>query len=132
MTKLESMTIGFENVDVAVVPAEYISGVLVHGIHAGLYITGSDARVMRYQTSDQLTFFLKDNAANIETAYGEKLFERINKWKDITSVELRYDDGTVEEIGTPWIGPDSQENLAQMCEERDGELKIEIFKREEC
>jgi len=132
MAKLESMTIVFENVDAAVVPAEYINGVLVHGIHAGLYITGSDGRVMRYQTSDQLTFFLKDNAANIETAYGERLFERIKKWKDITSVKLRYDDGTVEEIGAPWIGSDSQENLAQMCEERDGELKIDVFKREEC
>lgn len=132
MAKLESITIVFENVDVAVVPAEYINGVLIHGIQAGLYIHGSDGSVRRYQTSGQITFFLKDNAANIETAYGERLFERIKKWKDITSVELKYDDGTAEEIGTPWIGPDSQENLAQMCEERDGELKIEIFKREEC
>ena len=127
---IKGIELVFRNVTRQFIPVEYIRGLGITDIkkkYSKLYEINSCDEFflgLSHEMKDMKYDFFKDNKALDET---ETVFDRITKYSDIVSVNLKYQDDTEEQIYIPWKSNDPFEDLNDLLTFRyneDGDLII--------
>jgi hypothetical protein len=113
--KIKSVTIGFENCEVCIIPVEQIQALSLHEISCTLRICNTDKKSENRFCKDVFIMF-KDLKSISYTSFGDKketLFERLTKFSEVTNIYLKYEDGTEDSISVPWLGKSDFFNPSQ-------------------
>ena len=124
---LKSVELTFENLDVIVIPSEYVEVLVIRDIAENI------AYASNFHHYKKCNFFLmsikdKFNITLVDENYGERnSFSRIMDYADIVAADLIFDDGTRESIYVDWCELDEYRNLNQSTEiSETGSLVISI------
>ncbi len=103
VTELE---IGFENVEVANIPPEYVMDVRISGMTEFRIMMNDEEKLgvwLRAKDAKRV-FMVIDKAVKgkVLTNYDNELWERILRYPDIVDIKLKYSDGTEENIYVAW------------------------------
>ena len=132
MKDIKAIEFVFENCECVTIEAPYIGDVLIEGIETNIRRVAVNS--ICESTSCKRFEVVISKEANIEIeSYGEKIrkLSRINDWDDVTSIFLKYEDGSEKEISVPWLGESDNENEAQSSFiDKYGNLYLTI--NEEC
>ena len=132
MKDIKAIEFVFENCECVTIEAPYIGDVLIEGIETNIRRVAVNS--ICESTSCKRFEVVISKEANIEIeSYGEKIrkLSRINDWDDVTSIFLKYEDGSEKEILVPWLGESDNENEAQSSfMDKYGNLYLTI--NEEC
>lgn len=132
MKDIKAIEFVFDNCECVTIEAPYIGDVLIEGIktsvrRVAVNCIGESTSCKRFEVAIS-------KEANVEIeSYGGKIrkFSRINDWDDVTSIFLKYEDGSEKEISVPWLGESDNENEAQSSFiDKYGNLYLTI--NEEC
>ena len=132
MRQVEKIMLVFENCETAELSAGDMYKSDVYSLHIKdvskqirTYALNSVCEVI---TCSYVSFILNPNA-NQNMQWSEiDLFECLSKYRDITHIDVMYDDGTDDYIEVPW-GDDDYDNEYQSASFlEDGRLKVEIYK----
>ncbi|MBR4588319.1 MAG: DNA translocase FtsK [Lachnospiraceae bacterium] len=132
MRQVEKIMLVFENCETAVLSVGDMYKSDVYSLHIKdvskqirSYALNSVCEVI---TCSYVSFILNPNA-NQNMQWSEiDLFECLSKYRDITHIDVMYDDGTDDYIEVPW-GDDDYDNKYQSASFlEDGRLKVEIYK----
>ena len=132
MKNIEAIEFVFENCECVTIEAPYIGDVLIEGIETSIRRVA--VNFICESTSCKRFEVAISKEANVEIeSYGEKIrkLSRINDWDDVTSIFLKYEDGSEKEILVPWFGESANKNKAQSSfMDKYGNLYLTI--NEEC
>ena len=132
MKDIKAIEFVFENCECVTIEAPYIGDVLIEGIETSIRRVAINS--ICESTSCKRFEVAISKEANVEIeSYGEKIrkLSRINDWDDVTSIFLKYEDGSEKEILVPWFGESDNENEAQSSFiDKYGNLYLTI--NEEC
>lgn len=132
MKDIKAIEFLFENCECLTIEAPYIGDILIEGIETNI-------RRVAVNFICESTFCKRfevaiSKEANVEfESYGEKIRKlfRINILNDVTSIFLKYEDGSEKEILVPWLGESDNKNKAQSSFiDKHGNLYLAI--NEEC
>ena len=138
--KIYGIEINFENMEIIVIPRQYIAAMNFRGITRTIRKYSSDDHVTEIECCNEVLLVISpmaDKRENLKfaAAYDEYLpFERIKKGQDIASIGIRYLDKSVEEIYVPWKsedGNDLKNEYQQVNTDKDNNLVILIEEKEE-
>lgn len=138
MSKMvKSVEITFENLDYVEIPAEYFGDFSVSGIRTSVERLAGNAILQRAR-ADQIEFEL---LRSVNVAFPEfhqdifcdpmvefSLSDRIRERRDITSLELHYEDGVTEQFYVLWEDADDEyhNKLQQAQINNNGNLSVII------
>ena len=132
MRQVEKIMLVFENCETAELSAGDMYKSDVYSLHIenvskNIRTVGVNA-VYEVIACNHVSFILNPNA-NQNMQWSEiDLFECLSKYRDITHIDVMYDDGTDDYIEVPW-GDDDYDNEYQSASFLDdGRLKVEIYK----
>lgn len=132
MKDIKAIEFLFENYECVTIEAPYIGDVLIEGIETSIRRVAVNC--VCESTSCKRFEIAISKEANVKIeSYGGKTHKlsRINEWDDVTSIFLKYEDGSEREILVPWIGEDDCNNKAQSSFiDKYGNLYLAI--NEEC
>ena len=132
MKDIKAIEFVFENCECVTIEAPYIGDVLIEGIETSIRRVAVNS--ICESTSCKRFEVAISKEANVEIeSYGEKIrkLSRINVWDDVTSIFLKYEDGSEKKILVPWLGESDYENEAQSSFiDKHGNLYLTIS--EEC
>ena len=114
MKDIKAIEFVFENCECVTIEAPYIGDVLIEGIETSIRRVAVNC--ICESTSCKRFEVAISKEANVENeSYGEKIrkLSRINDWDDVTSIFLKYEDGSEKEILVPWVGESDDNNEAQ-------------------
>lgn len=137
--QLLKVELGFENVEGMIIDSAVVARAILGNVTENILL--QEKRVTRFMNIDELTLIFKKDLfseenfsfedmhlCNIET--NEELIEtfrnHLTSWKDITSIDLVYKDGTKESFGVPWSDEDENSNDFQRFYEQAGEFYLKI------
>lgn len=115
--KVKSVEITFENLDYVEIPAEYFGGFCISGIRTTIERLALNAILQRTKTDHiefellaQVDDVLPELTQDLSFVPDEQLslLRRIANRRDITSVELHYDDGSSDQFYIPWEDAESE------------------------
>ena len=111
-TFLEKIEIAFENVEVIKIPAKFILTLTMRGVKdfRNSYQNDGKGLAMFRGTSADKIYLQIDKSAKEKffSNAGVEIFSRIASYQDITSFDLKYNDGSGEKIYTTWDGTDKK------------------------
>ena len=132
MKDIKAIEFVFENCECVTIEAPYIGDVLIEGIETSIRRVA--VNFICESTSCKRFKVAISKEANVKfESYGEKIrkLSRINDWDDVTSIFLKYEDGSEKEILVPWFGESANKNKAQSSfMDKYGNLYLTI--NEEC
>jgi len=140
---LSKVELGFENVEGIIIDGSMVSRAILGNISESILL--QEKQVFRFKNIDDLTLIMKadlfseanlsfEDMHEFKLEPAEKLIEmfrnHLSVWKDITSIDLVYEDGTKESFGVPWSDENENCNNLQRFYEEAGEfiLKIQLEK----
>ena len=132
MKDIKSIEFVFENCECVTIEAPYIGDVLIEGIETSIRRVAVNC-INEYTSCKRFEVAISKEADVEIESYGEKIrkLSRINDWDDVTSIFLKYEDGSEKEILVSWIGEDDCNNEAQSSFiDKYGNLYLTI--NEEC
>ena len=103
MKNIEAIEFVFENCECLTVDSKYIGDLLIEGFKTNVRKLGVNA--IRECTSwERIDLIIYKDGNTTSESYGDKysVFDRILNWNDITSIYLKYEDDTEQEIFVPW------------------------------
>ena len=132
MKDIKAIEFLFENCECLTIEAPYIGDILIEGIETNIRRVAVNS--ICESTSCKRFEVAISKEANVEfESYGEKIRKlfRINILNDVTSIFLKYEDGSEKEILVPWLGESDNKNKAQSSFiDKHGNLYLAI--NEEC
>ena len=132
MKDIKAIEFLFENCECLTIEAPYIGDILIEGIETNIRRVA--VNFICESTSCKRLEVAISKEANVEfESYGEKIRKlfRINILNDVTSIFLKYEDGSEKEILVPWLGESDNKNKAQSSFiDKHGNLYLAI--NEEC
>ena len=132
MKDIKAIEFVFENCECVTIEAPYIGDVLIEGIETSIRRVAVNS-IGEYTSCKRFEVAISKEADVKIESYGEKIrkLSRINDWDDVTSIFLKYKDGSEKEILVPWLGESDYENKAQSSFiDKYGNLYLAI--NEEC
>ena len=132
MKDIKAIEFLFENCECVTIEAPYIGDVLIEGIETNIRRVAINS-ICESTSCKRFEVAISKEANEEVESYGEKIRKlfRINDWDDVTSIFLKYEDGSEKEISVPWIGEDDCNNEAQSSFiDKYGNLYLTI--NEEC
>ena len=112
--KVKSVEITFENLDYVDIPAEYFGEFHISGIRTSIERLALNAILQRTQ-ADQVEFELLrcvdialPGLAQDDPMVEFSLLDRIKESRDITYLDLHYEDGNTERFFVPWEDADDE------------------------
>ena len=135
--KVKSVEITFENLDYVEIPAEYFCDFSIRGIHICIERLASNA-ILQRSKAGLIEFELLRSVDIAFPGFQQDLFydpiaefsllDKIQERKDITSLELHYEDGTAEQFYVPWEDADDEyhNDLQQAYINNNGNLYVKI------
>lgn len=125
--KIKSINIVFENLEVVVVPVDYISVFVINDISENFVYTNT---TLCYFSCKKLHMRIKNefDMTLVDEIYGERnSFQRIINFNDIVAVEIIFENDVSETVYVDWWDMCEYENLNQSTEIlSDGSLSISI------
>ena len=109
--KVKSVGLIFENLDYVDIPAEYFGEFCISGIRTTVERLAFNAILQRTKSDDiefellsQVDDVLPELTQDLSFVSDEQssLLRRIANRRDITSLDLRYDDGSSDQFYVPW------------------------------
>ena len=132
MKDIKAIEFLFENCECLTIEPPYIGDILIEGIETNIRRVA--VNFICESTSCKRLEVAISKEANVEfESYGEKIRKlfRINILNDVTSIFLKYEDGSEKEILVPWLGESDNKNKAQSSFiDKHGNLYLAI--NEEC
>lgn len=138
MSKMvKTVEITFENLDYVDIPAEYFGDFSISGIRTSVERLAGNA-ILQQVKAERIEFELLRSVdvalpeLNQDICYDPmvdfSLLDRIRERRDITSLELHYDDGTTEQFYVPWEdAEDEYHNKLQQAQiNNNGNLSVII------
>ena len=103
MKNIEAIEFVFENCECITVDSKYIGDLLIEGFKTNVRKLGVNA-IREYTSCERIDLIIYKDGNTISESYGDKysVFDRILNWNDITSIYLKYEDDTEQEIFVPW------------------------------
>lgn len=100
--KIKSISLGFENCEDISIDKEYIYMLYFDNVAKGIYYNRPRDEICKYLTCEEFILELSGEADKPYESFGypseHTVFQRILLCRDITSVEICYDNGTSELI----------------------------------
>jgi hypothetical protein len=130
VSKGKGLTLVFENCEEAFVPWEHVRGLVMDGV-CKAYRKTSDT-IFAADRADFFSIVLEKEADACTGGLSEKdgsLFERIEKFPDITQVVLNYEGRGEVLVYVPWLGTDYVNELQRVSREDKEGLGLKISKR---
>ncbi len=135
--KVKSVEITFENLDYVDIPAEYFGEFRISGIRTSVerlafnaILQHTKADCIEFELLPQIDTVLPDLRQELSFVPDEQssLLKRIANRRDITSLELHYDDGTADQFYVLWENAESESrnNLLQTQMNNDGSVFLTI------
>lgn|SRR5574343_1781893 len=123
MKKLESVQVVFENCEYAVIPASVVEA-LSYDIVTTHVLHGTEKELIELDTVKKVRLHLNDGYKNInvENFAPTPFTDRINAYRDVAQLSLKYDDGTFRTLLIKWKG--SEENARQTVAINDADMII--------
>ena len=138
MSKMvKSVEITFENLDYVDIPAEYFGDFSISGIRTSVERLACNTILQRTR-ADHIEFELLRSVDVALPEFNQDLFydpmvefsliNRIRERMDIVSLELHYEDGTMEQFYVPWeVTDDEYHNKLQQAQiNNNGNLSVTI------
>ncbi len=129
---LKALTFNFENVSGASIQANHVDTFAIEGITKEMCMYSNGQACHERQNCKYFVVLLsKDANYNVEyypdyfNEEKKKLFDRIQRHKDICSITFEYEGGFSEEIWMNWHGTD-EENKLQKAYWKNGFFVVEI------
>ena len=137
--ELLSIELGFENVEGMIINSAMVARAILGNITENMLL--QEKRVTRFMNIDELTIiFKKDLFSEANLSFEDMHFqgvetneelietfrEHLTTWKDITSIDLVYNDGKKESFSVPWSDEDENTNDFQRFYEQSGEFYLKI------
>ena len=121
MKDIKAIEFVFENCECVTIDSKHIGDFLIEGIETKIRRVALNS-ISEYTTCERFEISIYKDANITVESYGDKhkVFNRIMRWDDITSIYLKYEDGTEQKIDMPWVGKSYDYNEAQssfMCDE---------------
>lgn len=113
MKNIKAIEFVFENCECITVDSKYIGDLLIEGFETKVRKFGVKDAIREYTSCERIDLIIyKDGNLTVES-YGDKysVFDRILNWNDITSIYLKYEDNTEQEIFVPWEGESNYYNV---------------------
>lgn len=132
MKDIKAIEFVFENCECVTIEALYIGDVLIEGIETSIRRVAVNSICESTSCKRFEVAISKEADVKVES-FGDEIYKlsRINEWNDITSVFLKYEDGSEKEILVPWVGENDCNNEAQSSFiDKHGNLYLAI--NEEC
>ena len=131
MKELISIDIGFENCEVVTIPVEHIKSIGMYDIVSGFYKGWYDNKALETEKANETVIVLSPTANYLpEQGWfheGWNLFKRIQKYNDITDIQIQTSDGNKRRIATLWHEEDDEINRYQTTNiTKDGYLVIVV------
>ena len=103
MKNIEAIEFVFENCECITVESKYIGDLLIEGFETKVRRLGVNA-IREYTSCERIDLIIYKDGNTTSESYGDKykVFDRILSWNDITSIYLKYEDDTEQEIFVPW------------------------------
>ena len=125
--EIKNVNIVFENLEIIVVPIDYIGSIVIRKITNNfVYATNS----LKYKVAEYFRMTISDkfNMTIVDENYGERnSFKRIMEYNDIVAIEIEYDDKSTDTIYMDWCELDEYSNLNQATEIlEDGSLLLTV------
>ena len=114
MKNIKAIEFVFENCECITVDSKYIGDLLIEGFETKVRKFGVKDAIREYTSCERIDLIIyKDGNLTVES-YGDKysVFDRILNWNDITSIYLKYEDDTEQEIFVPW---DDENDYYNVC-----------------
>lgn len=133
MKNIKAIEFVFENCECLTVDSKYIGDILIEGFETNVRRLGVNA-IREYTSCERIDLIIYKDANTTSESYGDKykVFDRILSWNDITSICLKYEDDTEQEIYVPWEGENNYyynaNNKAQSSFVSDEHLYLTINK----
>ena len=133
--KVTKITLVFENVEAVEIGASYVKRLVLDGVTENVSSTLNDKKEMEIQTYKNVSrvyLVIDKEADKYYDNYGVKsditIFERIQRYSDITNIILEYENGAKTEYVVPWNGTImDEENIGEQHQiNKDGSLCIVI------
>lgn len=114
MKNIKAIEFVFENCECLTVDSKYIGDLLIEGFETKVRRFGVNA-IREYTSCERIDLIIYKDGNLTSESYGDKcsVFDRILNWNDITSIYLKYEDNTEQEIFVPWEGENDYSNEAQ-------------------
>ena len=105
MKNIEAIEFVFENCECITVDSKYIGDLLIEGFETKVRKLGVNA-IREYTSCERIDLIIYKDGNTTSESYGDEysVFDRILSWNDITSIYLKYEDDTEQEIFVPWEG----------------------------
>ena len=138
--KINSVEITFENLDYVEIPAEYFADFHISGIRTSVERLTPNAILQRNQ-ADEIRFELISKADAVLPELTQDLYfapdeapsllKRITNRRDITYLDLYYDDGGYDTFYVPWEDAEDEYHNKLLCTQtsNDGNLLVIIKQR---
>lgn len=124
MKNIKSVELILENCETIEIEAKYFGMFKMDDIRTGIYRIACNA-ISKSQTAHSIAFEIFSEANVKYAPFGsceEQLkFHRLTQWKDITGIELKYEDGSVE---TYYVDYDDGEDNALGAENLNEKVHI--------
>ena len=130
MKKIKAIEFGFENCECLTVDSKYIGDFSMEGFETKIMGAGV-CTIREYTTCEKINLVIYKDANITVESYGDKykVFDRILRWNDITSICLKYEDDIEREIYVPWDEENNNyNNKAQSSFMSDEHLYLTINK----
>ena len=129
---LKKLEIAFENVEVIKISAKFILTLTMRGVkdfRNSYQNDGKGLAMFRGTSADKIYLQIAKSAKEkFFSNAGAEIFSRIASYQDITSFDLKYNDGSEEKIYTAWVGTDKKNNFQKNYFDDEGNLTVEIGK----
>lgn len=127
MQTIERIEIAFENCEVCILLPQMFKYLIINGIKENLNINCyqyTNGEIHRSKVCEEFSITINKEGLNTITWNGT-LKERLNKFKDIVSVIIYFEDRK-QEIYVPWCDKYEFSNEYQSIEETENEITINI------
>ena len=127
MQTIEKIEIAFENCEICTLLPQMFKYLIINGIKENLDINCyqyTNGEIHKSKTFEEFSITINEEGLNTITWNGT-LKERINKFKDIASIIIYYEN-TKEEIYVLWCDKYEFSNEYQSIEETENEITINI------
>ena len=125
--KIKNINVIFENLEVIVIPADYLTSLIMRDITENFIYTNTSSC---YYRCEQLVMTIsnKFDMTLIDENYGERnSFQRMINFRDIVAVEVVFENDVTETVYVDWWDACEYENLHQDTEIlSDGALLVSI------
>lgn len=128
MSNLQSMTIVFENDEIAEIPAESIRNLFFDRVFHRVSWTDYNPSLRKsvWAESARIVLSKTANEEMVEQINAKTVFERILMYNDIAYVRLTDTDGKNRDIFLEWAGGEDENENQTSAELRNGDLLIVV------